>query len=128
MTAPGQKQPKPWTQDEAQTAAELRQEHFVEIHGEEIKVAPQRAAVNAFQRIATATKRDYQSVWGRYHRYGPGFGGNQPGYNKVSPLALAERALRKDAEMRQSPIAALLGEPPPGYSALDKRKSEGSSA
>lgn len=122
MTGPGQKQPKPWTQDEASTAAHLWQDHFVDLFGDDWKTAPKGATTRAHQRIAIATGRDFESVWNRFNRFGPSFGANQEGYSKVSPQALAERMLRKDAEMRQSPIAALLGEPPPGYSALDRRK------
>jgi hypothetical protein len=40
----------------------------------------------------------------------------------VTPAALADRDARYQLRMQQSPIAALLGEPLPGRSALDQRE------
>lgn len=41
----------------------------------------------------------------------------------VSPRALAERDIRSHALLHQSPTAALMGDPPPGRSALDRKQA-----
>lgn len=118
--------PKQWTQEQAATAAQIWQDHFVDIYGDgDHKTAPQGATTRVYKKIAIAIGRDFQSVWGRYHHFGPGFGANGPRtYGKASAHALSAMAARKEAENRQTPIARLMGEPPPGYSALDLRKQQ----
>lgn len=115
---------KLWTQDQAAMAAQIWQEYFVDIYSDDIRCAPYGASNRVFARIAASVGRDYGSVWKRYSDFGQSFGANQERvYGKASAHALTELAARKAAEYRQSPIAALLGEPLPGYSALDKRRA-----
>lgn len=40
---------------------------------------------------------------------------------KVSEEQRAEREARREASYRRSPTAVIFGDPPPGYSALDRR-------
>jgi hypothetical protein len=45
-----------------------------------------------------------------------------------SDRELKERAARQAAKERQSSTSILLGEPPPGFSALDRRRAEAEAA
>ena len=46
----------------------------------------------------------------------------------VNPDAILEARARYAARLRQDPCASLLGDPPPGYSALDTRRQQCSSS
>jgi hypothetical protein len=121
MTEKGGKQ-KLWTQDEAATAAELWQRHFVDQHGEDHELPRlDRFRYQIIQRIAATLKRSYDSIEFRLNSQGITFGSMQPSARRASPQQMAERLARQDAENRQSPTSRLLGDPPPGYSALDQR-------
>lgn len=118
MTAKGQTQER-WSPHDTATAAEIWQEIIADVFGED---APPRAhRIPALQAIAKSLKRSFFSVEYRFNAYGPHFGAAQRRSNCASPHALAERDARREAEYRRCLTSQFFGDPPIGYSALDKR-------
>jgi hypothetical protein len=114
-----------WTPEQASLAAEIWQEHFTDVFGsDDWKDAPKGATTSIFHRIATAVARPYESVWNRYTHFGPKFGATETGRRKVSPQALAERVAREQARDRRGLTATFFGDPPVGFSALDRRRQQ----
>jgi hypothetical protein len=109
-----------WTQAECVRAAELWQAHVVDHYGED--EVPRGVREPTVMLIADELKRTRDSISDRLRKYGPSFGGNQFRGAAASPRALAERDAREEASRRQPPISALMGDPPPGYSALDRKR------
>jgi hypothetical protein len=115
--------PNLWSQAQSQMAAELWQQHFVDLYGDDLKLAPRNAADRVFRRIGIEIGREMTSVYYRFQNSGPTFGAMQTSPRKLSAEVIAARLAREDAENRRDLTAAFFKDPPPGYSALDRRKS-----
>ena len=48
--------------------------------------------------------------------------GSVSGTNRADPKVLADREARNEALRRRSPASIFLNDPPPGYSALDRKR------
>jgi hypothetical protein len=109
---------RPWTNPEIHKAARIWQRDYADHYGEEEVHGAQRAT---FLAIAKALDRTADSVLSRYRLHGPSFAANNRG--GPSAAAESERKKRLEAASQRSPIAAFLNDPPPGYSALDRKRS-----
>lgn len=118
VSEPNFRQPR-WSQDEAAIAADLYQRLFVDIYGDD--EGPRGARARVLQRIAATIGRSFFSVERRLIDHGPSFGRGYAGLHGTSSHALAERDQRKEAEMHRDLTASVFGDPPPGFSALDRR-------
>jgi hypothetical protein len=108
---------KPWSPREVTIAAEMWQRLFVDVHGEE---GPVMARTAVFDAIGLRLERSRMAVWQRFRYHGASF--NAGGRAKVSANAMAERSARAEASYRRDLTAEIFGDPPPGYSALDRRQ------
>jgi hypothetical protein len=82
----------------------------------------------AFERIDVALGRPGGSSYYKYHKLKKGkeptSGPTGPGGRiQLSPAQIAARAAREHAASRMTPTAVFFGDPPPGYSALDRRQA-----
>jgi hypothetical protein len=108
-----------WSQHDCVTAAEIWQTHFADHWGDD--EGPRGARVTVMQRIAATIGRTFYGVEQRWLVHGPSFGANQR--SRGAPEhALAQRDARKEACHGMSLTASIFGDPPPGYSALDKKR------
>ena len=113
---------RPWSSEEIGTAAEIWARDYVasRIDGK----YPHGLKSIVLQKIADAVGRSFTSAYSRLHDYGPTF--DQRSYDVTpKPVAApraneAERQRRLDARARLDLTGRVLGDPPPGYSALDK--------
>jgi len=112
---------KLWSQQDASTAAEIWQTHFADYWGDDD--GPTGARLRVLQRIAATIGRSCWGVEQRFLSQGPSFGANKSSSSKASAHALAEREARKEAERARDLTAATFGDPPPGYSALDRKNN-----
>jgi hypothetical protein len=113
----------PWTSEDIGKAARIFQDDVTDHYGDK---PPRGAMGEVFQKIADAVGREMQAVVSRYGNYGRTFSsdhGRESGAAKASAYQLAERDKRAAARRSQDLTASWMGDPPPGYSALDKRKS-----
>lgn len=110
-----------WSHQEMATAATMYQDLFVDVLGEDGS-GRRRGAV--MQRIAQTIGRARASIEARISEWGPSFGLNvgRGGNASARARAKAERSERQAARERQDLTAAVMGDPPPGFSALDKRR------
>lgn len=111
-----------WRADEASRAASLWQKHFADHYDDE--TAPVEVKHRVFSVIARALGRDHENVCNRYAHYGPSFASSRHIGEVAHANAVKEMERRKLAAGQQSLTGAVFGDPPPGYSALD-RKREG---
>lgn len=113
-----------WTPHEIRRAAELWAEHFTSKYGESKGPIGSRSEVCAL--IAHELKRSIGSIQARLHARGPAFAVKLRS-SMVEPRKPADvftdRQLRADARDRMNLTGSILGDPPPGYSALDERTS-----
>lgn len=126
MTKKGERQSERWSDGEANRAARLWQTNFTDIHGKANKpgLASYRRAT--LRLIADELGRPFGNVLVRFQRYGVGFTPRPMApleKTKATPAALAERIARIKAEEGHSLTGILLGDPPPGFSALDQKRS-----
>jgi hypothetical protein len=103
---------KLWTEEDVATAAALWA-------GLSDMLQQQRAEI-----VGEAIGRTYHGVLHRYNKFGDSFDGATRGpmsakHNRAPDHVLAERD-RAIASDTRSPAAVMLGEPPPGRSALDR--------
>lgn len=109
-----------WSQPESVLAAEIWQQQFADIYGEE--QGPRGTRERVWRSIATEIGRTRDAVADRYMRYGARFGSMKPASPRQAPAELvAERARRAAAADRMSLTSTFFGDPPPGFSALDRR-------
>ena len=103
--------------------AEARwRELFVNVYGE--RASPQqRYAV--FEIIGRELQRSPSAIENRLRLYGASFGLRAASKPLTQPAevsqAMCDRAFRLAAQLKQDPVARMLGDPPPGYSALDQK-------
>jgi hypothetical protein len=112
-----------WSQDESAKAADIWQRHFTDHYGEDYE----RPKLTSFRyqvvnRIAGALKRSYDSVDYRLRIYGPSFGANQRSAKHASVQQIEDMASRREAELHHSLTGSVFGDPPPGFSALDRKR------
>ncbi len=120
MTDPGARQ-NYWTQDDIVIAADIWQRHVTDVYGDER--LPNGYPQKVFKRIAQAIGRKPYAVEARYRIYSGSFGlyrGNNKRNGLASAHAIAERDARQSARMRQDATGSLFGDPPPGFSVLDR--------
>lgn len=105
---------RPWTPNEVEIAARSWAEMVTAL--DHASPATRRAACVAIGRKLGRTR---QAVLARWRDFGPSFA-------EKRELRAAERFMPSEeslqlakARARQSPLAAWLGDPPPGFSALD---------
>lgn len=124
----GVKRP-PWSDYHVRTAAAIWQREFADLYGDgKGAVKPPFGHVTKVkQMIAHALHRSIASVITRFHDYGPSFDSKDYDVTaKPSPKpgdAEIQRRLRLAALDRRDLTGVILGDPPPGYSALDERKA-----
>jgi hypothetical protein len=106
-----------WTPSEISLAAGIFQRMFVDVHGDD---GPAPARTLVLHAIAKKLNRTPMGVWQRFRDNGPSF--NAGTSRKASANALAQRAARKEAEYARDITASVFGDPPPGYSALDRKR------
>jgi hypothetical protein len=110
-----------WRWDEIEQAAYLYQSEVIESDGED----DEKLRYRCFIEIASKLRRTVISVKDRFTRCGPTFAGvreaNGKGPKRVSESALADRDRRRAAADRRDFTGTFCGDPPPGYSMLDRR-------
>lgn len=84
-------------------------------------MGPGGAQTEVFTTISRATGKSVQGVASRFIRFGPSFTTSRHG--GPSEQAYAELERRSAARGRQDLTASVFGDPPPGYSALDRRRA-----
>jgi len=110
-----------WTAEETRRAAAMWQKHFADFY-DDTDAVPFGAKNRVMKIIAQALVRDFASVYNRYQHYGASFASARHRGDHAR-AALAEMERRRGAEQGRSLTGLLLGDPPPGYSALDKKRS-----
>lgn len=114
-----------WTQTDSARAAQLWQDRFTDYHGEDFDLPHLTAArYRVLHLIATDLNRSYLVVKYRLDICGPSFGACQRSTRHASAREIADAAARMEARNHQSLTGARFGDPPPGWSALDKRNAE----
>lgn len=107
---------KPWSADDIATAARMWQELIVS------KDDGRSRKHDEYRQIGEALKRKPQAVYGRFRKYGPRFVYLERGQSSPVPVAAEmERSRLLAARARQCPLSAIMGDPPPGFSALDMK-------
>lgn len=111
----------PWSARDVEIARQLWQTLYADAYDD--GPAPRGVKPRAIREIAHRLNRLYGNVEMRLAHHGPSF---NAGLSAVmaSPRVLADREMRAAARQEQSLIGAVMGDPPPGFSALD-RKREG---
>jgi len=108
-----------WTTEEANRAATLWQKHFMERYGDdERSLAARNYALTI---IARAIGRPFENVYNRHTYFGPTFASAKHRDSVAHHDALKEMERRREAAHRRTLTSSVFGDPPPGYSALDKR-------
>jgi hypothetical protein len=113
-----------WTDADMTLAEQRWRDLFVNVYGES---ASRHDRYPVFEIIGRELKRTASAVENRLRLYGASFGlttASKPLVPKVAEVSQAEieARARYAAQLRQSPCARLMGDPPPGYSALDQRR------
>lgn len=103
---------RPWTEADVALLVRLR----------EVDGLTYRAIDARMQRPQDGACVKYESL---RRPTGPVHPSDAGGRIHLSAQQQADLTARKQAENRQSPLSRLLGEPPPGYSALDRRNQDG---
>lgn len=112
-----------WQEWEVAIAAEIWQREVTDIYGDDIGHQRRGIIIRAETLIAQALKCSVSRVQGRRIHFGPSFEDKRPltGSICASSAALIERDRRKDAADRRDLTATFCGDPPVGYSALDRK-------
>lgn len=111
-------QPKPWNARDIGIAARIWQQDYADHYDED--EAPRGVLVRVMNRIAAEIGCEYARVHQRHRDCGPSFisGGHR---KDLTAQALADRDKRKMAADLRTITGHVMGDPPPGYSALDRR-------
>ncbi|EJN14729.1 hypothetical protein PMI42_01702 [Bradyrhizobium sp. YR681] len=110
----------PWTMTDIRKAAAIWQRDFADHYGDSDGPWGKQGEVCAT--IGLAIGKSAAGVTARYLRFGPAFTAGRHG-SGPSEQAYAELERRGAAAGRRDLTAAVFGDPPPGYSALDKRRT-----
>lgn len=124
MSHPNKVNPYFWSQAQSADAAQLWQNLFVDYHGDgdpytRDLAEPRRRVLHL---IAKAIGKSFDSADHRLMTKGASFGTNQRAQSYAPADKIADAASRREAGYRASLTAQVFGDPPPGYSALDKRQ------
>lgn len=110
----------PWTPTDIRRAAAIWQRDFADHYGE--SDGPWGKQTEVFATIGRAIGKTVEGIAARFNRFGPSFtAGPRSG---PTEQASADLERRNEAQRRQDLTASVFGDPPPGYSALDKRRSD----
>lgn len=115
-----------WHPREIEIAADIWQRAVTDIYGDDDWT--DGVKLRTYQLIARKLGRTAHSVADRFVACGPSFAPpraptmNVVGSMRVSESALAERDARYEASQLRDLTAATFGDPPPGFSALDRRR------
>jgi hypothetical protein len=119
-----------WPPSSIAIAAAMWQREIVDRYGDDEGDVPRGAKARVYTLIARQLGVTYATVEGRRLLYGPSF--NTPRFVaaeqradadwRLPPHLLAERDARKLASDLRDLTAELMGDPPPGYSALERRR------
>lgn len=109
-----------WSPSESQTAAQIWDRAISDHYGDDAATFPPGIVKRTLQRIAASIGRDFAIVEYRHRHCGPSFGANR---RAETLKVLAERDLRTQALFDASLTTRLFGDPPPGFSALDRRRA-----
>lgn len=117
----------PWTQKECARAAELWQREIIDVYGDS-QTNCRGAKIRTFQLIARTLSRTVPQIQSRYAGYGPLFNG-KTGYQhrEATERQLAERDARRAGYDLRSTTQVFCGDPPIGFSALERQKGLGHS-
>ena len=117
--------PRQWTGEEIRVAAELWKRHVTDIYGED--ELPKGRIFQVENLIAEKLDRSRESVQGRRVNYGPAFNGLRvhgvsatAQFSRVPAHILAERERRNEALDARDLTGVFCGDPPKGWSALDR--------
>lgn len=112
-----------WTEDDMKLAETCWREWFVDVWG---LGAPRHERALIFARIGAEVNRSAGAVEERLRHYGASFGLRPASTPLSQPIVISQAMIDARelhaARLRQNPCAALLGDPPPGHSELDKRR------
>jgi nitrate reductase alpha subunit len=108
-----------WSPKEIAAAADMWQRLADDTYGEDVPPSVKRRVLEG---IGIRIKRDYSAVYNRFVQHGPSFKAGGVAARIISPHAIAQRDARRYAIEQGSLTAQIFGDPPAGYSALDKRK------
>ncbi|MGJ5149851.1 hypothetical protein [Bradyrhizobium sp. HKCCYLR1023] len=111
-----------WSQRDMGIAASLWQDRVVDRYGED---APNHVKAAVYNAIAIRLNRSESAVRSRMAELGPGFGLNARTRHAAPGAAEQQRLARARAAAQMSLTASVFGDPPPGYSTLDRRGCEG---
>ena len=106
---------RPWTEEEDNTLMQLRRDG---VTWEDI-AERQRRSVKAIR----SRYCDLRS--GRVRLRRPNLHAEPAPNVRLMPEMLADRDARMEASWRRTPTQEFFGDPPPGYSALDKKRQAG---
>ncbi len=136
-----------WTDEEGARAAEIYQRETA-VYADHAR-SPPGALTRVLGLIADTLGRDSNNVYNRFRNYGTTFdsapsrhhakrskpllapptprerraGDEFVGHKHVPDSVLLERDARAKARLAQSATSAVLGDPPPGFSALDRKRA-----
>ena len=112
-----------WQEWEIGLAAEIWQREVTDIYGDDVGHQRLGIVARAETLIAKALNCSVSRVQGRRVDCGPSF--DKPrqsqGSFRASSAAIIERDRRRDAADRRDLTATFFGDPPSGYSALDRK-------
>lgn len=111
-----------WSPKDVAIAASMWQQLADDTYGEDVPFPVKRRVLEG---IALRLNRQYFSVYQRFRDHGPSFNAGSVANRKMSPQALAQRDARREAGYAASITAQVFGDPPPGFSELDKRNARG---
>lgn len=121
--------PQAWTPQDIRVAAQMWQRDVIDRFGDDEADWPRGVKNLALVAIAAALHRRIETVHSRYDNYGPSFAsrrqlGRLLDRRHVSLDVLAARERRNAALDARDVTAAIMGDPPPGYSALDRMRRQ----
>ena len=112
--------PKMWGSEDSDRACAMWQLYFANLYGDEH--GPPGARQRVLHLIAKDLARPIENVVNHFDRHGPTFGSYAIRRSRASADALAERAARRRAEAQMNLTQSIFGDPPPGFSELDRKQ------
>jgi hypothetical protein len=110
-----------WSWRDIEVAAEIYQINVSDLYDDDELRGRGGVQLRTFQLIAQKLNCAVARVRSRFETYGPSFTRVRGPGLWVSAQALADRDARKAAAELRTQTAEFFGDPPPGYSALDRR-------
>lgn len=110
-----------WSTQEIETAARMWQDLVIDRYGDQTNT--NGAKTRACMQIAAAIGRDARSVFWRYQHAGPSFRSTSQANWNLPLHLLAARDARSEAYDARDLTGAIMGDPPKGFSALDRRRA-----